>query len=163
LEGGPLDPDIGYHTRREQRPPPHARAELRKAEDRRVRVGLLPDEDVLHVHGEAEGVDIQGADPHRVALQARIHVLLCIAAQGLVEHEADHNRRDRQQCNRPRQPHPPSSHDPASYPCPPTSPPAWSGTPLTAGLTQGVVEDGLAGETPQARGRTVQHTYVHTR
>jgi hypothetical protein len=91
VDGRPLDPDIGHHTRRE----------LRKVEDRRVREGLLHEDDILHVHGEAEGVDIQGADPHRVALQARIHVLFGIAAQGLIEHEADRHRSDRQQCDRP--------------------------------------------------------------
>jgi hypothetical protein len=69
--------------------------------DRRVRVGILYQDHLLKVDGKTEGVEIERAEAHRVALQARIHLPLHVAAQGFIDEKADHDGCHGQERDRP--------------------------------------------------------------
>ena len=58
---------------------------LRDGGDRRVRVVLLPHNDVFQIKRQREGMEVKSPDVNRIGRQALVQLTFGISPQGLVE------------------------------------------------------------------------------
>ena len=82
-----VEEEVGDEVEPGELAPLQARVQLRKDRDRRLGMGLLPHGQVRQVDRHPDKVEVRPRQQDGVALQARVHPLFHVAAQGLVPEE----------------------------------------------------------------------------
>ncbi len=87
--------EVGDQPAADQRRPLDVRAEPLDLHDGGVGPGVLDEDDVAQIEGEADRVEVEAPDGRRVAVEPLVHLALHLTPQRLVEEEGGDDQEDR--------------------------------------------------------------------